>query len=97
MKKNHQLISTQLLSIKGVISKEDKALISPEEKATHLTTAIFWRIKSSPNQIQDVLNAKLSLPDDTVETLWSAYAKDTLTSAFSSADPDTVNCCFAFN
>ena len=77
-----------------MISKEDEHQISrsstPKEKATHLTTAIKRQIKSSPEKCQVFLNAKLSLPGDIVETLWSDYAKHILTSAFSSADPDTI-------
>ena len=69
------------LSIKGVISKEDEAQISlastPSEKATLLTTAIENQVKSTPQKFQHCLNtlseAKLSLPGDVVETLWSDY------------------------
>ena len=93
-------IITAMLSIKGVISKEDEAQIrasTPSETATLLVTAIKYQIKSSPEKFPDFLNAllmaNLSLPDDIVETLklWSAYCdKDILTSAFSSADPNTI-------
>ena len=70
-----------MLSIKGVISKEDEAQISlastPSEKATLLITAIENQIKSTPETFQDFLNslseAKLSLPGDVVEILWSDY------------------------
>ena len=70
-----------MLSIKGVISKEDEAQISlastPSEKATLLITAIENQVKSTPEKFQDFLNslseAKLSLPGDVVETLWSDY------------------------
>ena len=71
-----------MLSIKGVISKEDEALISlastPSEKATLLITAIENQIKSNPEKFQDFLNslseAKLSLPGYVVDTLWSDYS-----------------------
>ena len=70
-----------MLSIKGVISKEDEAQISlastPSEKATLLVTAIENQVKSTPEKFQDFLNslskAKLSLSSDVVETLWSDY------------------------
>ena len=70
-----------MLSIKGVISKEDEAQISlastPSEKATLLMTAIENQVRSTPEKFQDFLNslseAKLSLPGDVVETLWSDY------------------------
>ena len=70
-----------MLSIKGVISKEDKAQISlastPSKKATLLITAIENQVKSNPEKFQDFLNslseAKLSPPGDVVETLWSDY------------------------
>ena len=70
-----------MLSIKGVISKEDEAQISlastPSEKATLLITAIENQVKGAPEKFQDYLNslseAKLSLPGDVVETLWSDY------------------------
>ena len=70
-----------MFSIKGVISKEDEAQISlastPSEKATLLITAIENQVKSTPQKFQDFLNAlseaKLSLPGDVVETLWSDY------------------------
>ena len=70
-----------MLSIKGVISKEDEPQISlastPSEKATLLITAIEKQVKSTPEKFQDFLNslseAKLSLPGDVVETLWSDY------------------------
>ena len=69
-----------MLSIKGVISKKDEAQISlastPSEKATLLITAIENQV-SAPEKFQDFLNAlseaKLSLPGDVVETLWSDY------------------------
>ena len=69
------------LSIKGVILKEDEDQINlastPSEKATLLITAIENQIKSTPQKFQDFLNslseAKLSLPGDVVETLWSDY------------------------
>ena len=70
-----------MLSIKGVISKEDEAQISlastPSEKATLLITAIENQVKSTPQKFQHFLNAlseaKLSLPGNVVETLWSDY------------------------
>ena len=70
-----------MLSIKGVITKEDEAQISlaptPSEKATLLITAIENQVKSTPGKFRDFLNslseAKLSLPGDAVETLWSDY------------------------
>ena len=70
-----------MFSIKGAISKEDEAQISlastPNEKATLLITAIENQVKSNPEKFQDFLNslseAKLSLPGDVVETLWSDY------------------------
>ena len=70
-----------MLSIKGVISKEDEAHISlastPSKKATLLITAIENQVKGNPEKFQDFLNslseAKLSLPGDVVETLWSDY------------------------
>ena len=70
-----------MLSIKGVISKEDEARISqastPSEKAALLITVIENQVKSTPEKFQDFLNslsgAKLSLPGDVVETLWSDY------------------------
>ena len=70
-----------MLSIKGVISKEDEAQISlastPSEKATLLITAIGNQVKSNPEKFQNFLNSlsenKLSLPGDVVETLWSDY------------------------
>ena len=70
-----------MLSIKGVISKEDEAQISLastlSEKAALLITVIDNKVKSNPEKFQDFLNslcgAKLSLPGDIVETLWSDY------------------------
>ena len=70
-----------MLSIKGVISKEDEAQISlastPSERATLLITAIENQVKYYPDIFQDFLNslseAKLSLLGDVVETLWSDY------------------------
>ena len=70
-----------MLSIKGVISKEDEAQISlastPSEKAILLITTIENQVKSAPEKFQDFLNAlseaKLSLPGDVMETLWSDY------------------------
>ena len=70
-----------MLSIKGVISKEDEAQISlastPSEKATLLITAIEHQVKSTPEKFQDFLNAlseaKLCPHGDVVETLWSDY------------------------
>ena len=70
-----------MLSIKGVISKEDEARISlastPSEKATLLITTIENQVKGAPEKFQDYLNAlseaKLSLPGDVVEILWSDY------------------------
>ena len=70
-----------ILSIQGVISKEDEIQISlastPSEKATLLITAIEHRIIQSPNKIHDFLNslsgAKLSLLGNVVEILWSGY------------------------
>ena len=69
------------LSIKGIISKEDKAKISlastPSEKATLLITAIENQVKSTPEKFRDFVNAlseaKLSPHGDVVETLWSDY------------------------
>ena len=69
------------LSMNGVISKEDEAQISlastPSKKVTLLVTAIENGINSVPEKFQDFLNAlseaKLSLPGDVVETLWSEY------------------------
>ena len=69
------------LSMNGVISKENKAQISlastPSKKATLLVAAIENGINSVPEKFQDFLNAlseaKLSLPGDVVETLWSEY------------------------
>ena len=69
------------LSMNGVISKEDEAQISlastPSKKATLLVTAIENGINGVPEKFQDFLNAlleaKLSLPGDVVETLWSEY------------------------
>ena len=50
-----------MLSIKGVISKEDEAQVSlastPSEKATLLITAIENQVKSNPQKFQDFLNA----------------------------------------
>ena len=68
-----------MLSIKGVISKEDEAQISlastPSEKATLLMTAIENQVKSNPEKFQDLVDAlseaKHLLPGDIVETLWS--------------------------
>ena len=70
-----------MLSIKGVISKEDEAQISlastPSEKATFLITAMENQVKSTPQKFQDLLDAlseaKYLLPGDIVETLWSDY------------------------
>ena len=70
-----------MLSIKGVISKEDEAQISlastPSDKATLLITAIENQVKGAPEKFQDFLNslseAKLSLPGDVMEILWSDY------------------------
>ena len=69
------------LSMNGVISEEDEAQVSlastPSEKAVILVTAVENGIKSAPVKFQDFLNAlseaKLSLPGDVVETLWSEY------------------------
>ena len=69
------------LSMNGVISKEDEAQISlastPSKKDTLLVAAIENGINSVPEKFQDFLNAlseaKLSLPSDVVETLWSEY------------------------
>ena len=69
------------LSMNGVISKEDEAQISlastPSKKATLLVATIENGINSVPEKFQDFLNAlseaKLSLPGDVVETLWSEY------------------------
>ena len=69
------------LSMNGVISKQDEAQISlastPSKKATLLVAAIENGINSVPEKFQDFLNAlseaKLSLPGDVVETLWSEY------------------------
>ena len=70
-----------MLSIKGVISKEDEAQISlastPSEKATLLITAIENQVKSTSQKFQDFPNslseAELLLPGDVMETLWSDY------------------------
>ena len=70
-----------MLSVKGVISQEDEAQISlgstPSEKATLLITAIEKQLKRNPEKFQDFLNslseAKLYLPGDVMETLWSDY------------------------
>ena len=69
------------LSIQEVISEECEAQVSMastrSEKAVILVTAIENRIKSVPEKFQNFLNAlseaKLSLPSDVVETLWSEY------------------------
>ena len=69
------------LSMNGVISKENEAQISlastPSKKATLLVAAIENGINSVPEKFQDFLHAlseaKLSLPGDVVETLWSEY------------------------
>ena len=69
------------LSMNGVISKENEVQISlastPSKKATLLVAAIENGINSVPEKFQDFLNAlseaKLSLPGDVVETLWSEY------------------------
>ena len=81
-----------VLSIKGVISKQDEAQISlastPSEKATILVTAVEHQIKRSPEKFQDFLKVILSLPEDIVETLklWSDYYDKT--PAFS--DPNKI-------
>ena len=70
-----------MLSNMRVISEEDEAQITlastPSEKATILITAIQNQVKRAPEKLQDFLNvlseAKLSLPGDIVETLWSEY------------------------
>jgi Ran GTPase-activating protein (RanGAP) involved in mRNA processing and transport len=88
-----------LLLIKGVISKEDEALVrlasTPNEQTALLVTAIERQIRDSPEKFQDFLNvvhmANLSLPDDIVESLQSGcYNKEILILAFSSADHDTI-------
>ena len=69
-----------MLSIKGVISKEDEAQISlastPSEKATLLITAIENQVKSNPEKFQDFLNslseAKPSLPQQILKLLIKA-------------------------
>ena len=69
------------LSIQEVISEECEVQVSlastHSEKAVILVTAIENRIKSVPEKFQNFLNAlleaKLSLPGDVVETLWSEY------------------------
>ena len=69
------------LSVKEVISKKDEAQINltstPSEKAIILVTAIENGMKRGPEKFQTFLNAllevKLSLPGDVVETLWSEY------------------------
>ena len=69
------------LSVQEVISEEYEAQVSMastrSEKAVILVTAIENRIKSVPEKFQNFLNAlseaKLSLPGDVVETLWSEY------------------------
>ena len=71
----------EIISIKELISKEDETQISlastPSEKATLLIIAIEHQIKSAPEKFQDILNVlqkiRLSLPSDTVETLWSDH------------------------
>ena len=67
-----------MLLIKGIISREDEAQISLASNGTEiLVTAIEHQIKSAPEKFQDFVNvlleAKLSLPGDVVETLWSDY------------------------
>ena len=70
-----------VLSIKGVISKEDEAQISlastSSEKAKLLVITMKHQIKNSPEKFRDFLNAlseaNLSLPDDIVKILWSDY------------------------
>jgi phosphopantetheine adenylyltransferase len=72
-----------VLSVKGVISKEDEAHINlastPIEKATLLTTAVEHQLKCSPEKFQDFLNALQKanplLPGDVVEALWSDYSE----------------------
>ena len=69
------------LTLSMNVSKEDEAQISlastPSKKATLLVAAIENGINSVPEKFQDFLNAlseaKLSLPGDVVETLWSEY------------------------
>ena len=75
-----------VLSINGITSKEDEMQISrastPSDKVSLLLTAVI------NGSLQEFLNAiqkaDLSLPEDIVETLWSAYKDIVLTSAFSS-------------
>ena len=66
------------LSVQVVISKEDEAQVNltstPNEKAVILVNAIENGIKSAPEKFLNALSeAKLSLPGDVVETLWSEY------------------------
>ena len=66
------------LSTKGVISEVDNAQVSlastPSEKAIILETAIENGIKTAPEKFLNALSeAKLSLPGNVVETLWSEY------------------------
>ena len=70
-----------MLSIQEIILEEDETQISlastPSEKAVILVTAIGNGIKTAPERFQTFLNAlseaKLSLPGDVIETLWSEY------------------------
>ena len=70
-----------VLSLKGVISKEDETQINlastRSEKATLLMTAVDHQLKRSPEEFQDFLNtlhkASPLLPGDVVEALWSDY------------------------
>ena len=87
-----------VLSIKGVISKDEErqiSLASTHTEKKHLVSAIERQVRNSPEKIRDFLRAiqqaNLTLPDDIVVTLWSDfYDKDVLIAAFSSADPDTI-------
>ena len=70
-----------ILSIKGIISNNDKAQIivasNPREKVTLLITAIEHQIQNNPEKFPNFLSvlseAKLSLPGYVAETLWSDY------------------------
>ena len=70
-----------VLSLEGVISKEDETQINlastRSEKATLLMAAIDYQLKCSPEKFQDFLNALQKanplLPGDVVEALWSDY------------------------
>ena len=66
------------LSTKGVISEVDNAQVSlastPSEKEIILETALENGMKTAPEKFLNALSeAKLSLPGNVVETLWSEY------------------------